>query len=136
MELNKQVVNLELSKKLKELGYPQEGLFMWVESYASVEIWGTTNIGQYPSYSMLCVAPTVAELLDKMPSGARVLDWSLDKCDGIYTCWLFRTDNINAEKNGIHMEDGYENPANCLAKMLMWLVENNYVEFRKKQDGK
>ena len=31
MKLEDQVASLELSRKLKEAGYPQEGLFWWVD---------------------------------------------------------------------------------------------------------
>ena len=33
MDLKKQVCSLELAKKLKELGVPQESLFKWVGTY-------------------------------------------------------------------------------------------------------
>lgn len=58
----KQVARLELSQKLKELGYPQESLFYW---YKSVEedTWKITDneLMKDERWSW-CSAPTVAEL--------------------------------------------------------------------------
>ena len=57
-------MDYELAKQLKDAGFPQYGDFMWVESYGRIERWPTTNIGQYPSYSLLCTAPTLSELIE------------------------------------------------------------------------
>lgn len=62
MPLEKQCASLELSKELKELGYPQESLFYWAfvtdgnEFGYSLEMHNTAD----ETYS----APTVAELLE------------------------------------------------------------------------
>lgn len=57
-------MNYKLAKELKDAGFPQEGEFMWVDTYGKKERWATKNIGMYPSYSFLYIAPTLEELID------------------------------------------------------------------------
>ena len=85
MKLEQQVTSLELSKKLKELGVKQEGLFLWTldESYDKE---GTllmkdghghySLLDEFCSYSFNkynynCSAFTVAELGELLPSGLK-----------------------------------------------------------------
>lgn len=62
MPLEKQVCSLELAKKLKELGYPQESLYIWVDNEGEPKVY--FDDGYRPAYTNLfyCSAPTVAEL--------------------------------------------------------------------------
>ena len=76
MELSQQVVNLELSKRLKELGVKQESLFQWIEEFDNEfkiypssphfphPDWRHINTIDYYSYS----AFTASELLEMLPS--------------------------------------------------------------------
>lgn len=65
MELEKQVVSLELAKKLKELNVTQESLFIWQQTTggewyvqeAALSVWGSIS---YPTF-------TVAELGEMLP---------------------------------------------------------------------
>ena len=76
MKLEQQVPSLELCKRLKELGYPQIGLFWWDQMY-------TRKSGEYKKDSKEflvfkktgiggeCVAPTVSELIKDLQSVAK-----------------------------------------------------------------
>ena len=63
MKLEHQVTSLDLSKKLKELGYPQEGLWWWVFD----KVWKPLLTGTPTIYKDKIVAPTVAELGERLP---------------------------------------------------------------------
>lgn len=68
MKPEKQVVSLELSKRLKELDYPQEGLWKWAKYSQdnAPEKWELEPC----SYGLMMidyVAPTVAELGEQLP---------------------------------------------------------------------
>ena len=68
MKLEKQVVNLELSKKLKELGVKQESYFAYVNTKQKGEIHLLTTLSHYVGEENFISAYTVAELgvmLDK-----------------------------------------------------------------------
>jgi hypothetical protein len=66
--LEKQVVNLELSKRLKKLGVRQESLFDWGKYAYGDEIKVVPTFGyQEHPYSYICSAFTVAELGEMLP---------------------------------------------------------------------
>lgn len=71
MNPKEQVCSLELSKQLKEAGYPQEGLFWWVfpesESRPMLFFGHRDNAFNKSNHGNIIVASTVAELLDKFP---------------------------------------------------------------------
>lgn len=68
MELQKQLTSLELSKRLKELGMPQESLFYWLE-YDSPAAGGGFELGDHAPYKGQegFAAYTVAELDELLP---------------------------------------------------------------------
>jgi len=114
MKLENQVPSLELCKKLKELGYSQKGLFYWYveegKTFISVE-----ELDLEECY----VAPTVAEMGE----------WLDGTRSGMY----------GEEARCIHFKhgDGHseydKTEANARAKMLIWLVENDYIDFKEKK---
>lgn len=74
MKLEQQVISLELSKRLKELGVKQESLFQWkhnTESTSgSIDDWVLTQYGTVPyeiNSDYHASAFTVAELLEQIP---------------------------------------------------------------------
>jgi len=78
MQLEQQVVSLELSKQLKEAGYPQEGLWWWGRRTAREDTpaskWDIfwykdvlSPYAPYPEVNEIYVAPTVAELGEALP---------------------------------------------------------------------
>lgn len=132
-EPEKEVPKLELCKKLKELGYPQDGggwywreeenrsfLGIFVDKsdlgWTLVEyidgIWMKSPYLEGERLKNLIKAPTVRELGEwvevgwhKLPTGTKT------KC-----CFPYSPSEINP---------------NILAKDLLWLIENGYVKFDK-----
>ena len=66
MELSKQVCSLELSKQLKENGYPQEGLWRWSNYHYCwddhIEGWYQWRGTKYP-----CIREKASEVCDEPP---------------------------------------------------------------------
>lgn len=151
MELEKQVVSLDLSRKLKELGVKQESVFVWsvpdpsqaknadeklvLGKYCEVLLcyrqqdWGGRGFEAIPAY-------TIQELLELLPLEIKG-DWE------DYQMVVFR---MNAENGGEVFQVRYEGidqdtfhfsddsalePATdqylviALAKMLTYLIEKN-----------
>jgi hypothetical protein len=127
MKLENQVCNLELAKKLKELGIKQKSYFYW---QSCCNGW---LLSESEYFCTTCEAPvktisafTVAELGEMLP-------------DNIYInsdiCWLDITKIINKWSINyrvgcavarIKIED--KNEANAKAKMLTWLIENKHIK--------
>lgn len=138
MELEQQVVSLELSKKLKELGVPQDSLFYWWAT--DIEIDGLTwwEVGAKEPKRGKAVrrledrqpvsAFSVAELGEMLPNKIGDGYWIItgkDK-DG----WFCAYNKPQGGKaNYIHLVSE-ETEADARAKMLIWLVENRYLDFK------
>lgn len=113
MELEKQVANLELSRRLKDLGVRQESLFYW--------LWKKYDEGEEGHFELVnwcdgqrspVAAFTVAELGEMLPDRFRA-----DKRDGKWwgTCEeLLKPETANTETD-------------VRAKMLVYLMENNFL---------
>jgi len=123
MKLENQVVSLELAKKLKELGFEQESLFYHLQNtfgdkkyLGIVDKTGNNPKGGNTYYS----AYTVTELLELCPPSTSILK---------------RTDVIGKNPPRYYAENwdtAYseiynENPADALAKLLIYLKENNLI---------
>lgn len=115
----KEVVSLELSKKLKENGYPQEGHFWWASHNKKNYVLTCNQIGFTLEEWKHCdriVAPTVAELGEILPGRIegigfiRTIKWSNDK-------FSISIGNI--------YEQNADSEANARAKMFICLLENN-----------
>ena len=120
MNLNDQVVNLELSKRLAEMGIKKMSLFYW------------HNDGKeyYPSYGdpqyCLCGANysafTVIELLEILPIGE----------DDFYGIYITKGDSkyfVSYNNNiGENEEFTDYNLANALASMLITLIESGIIK--------
>lgn len=124
MNLQDQVTNLELSKKMKDLGFPQESLFYWRTPREDRNIYGDLiyksfaphlqygGNGEYSAY-------TVAELGTLLPKTYMSFHDSLDHwyCEDLDTF-------INPQYKSI----SYETEANARAAMLVYLKENNLID--------
>lgn len=118
MELSKQIVSLELAKKLKELGVKQESLHLWQYVYAH-KGYEIDNGDLDPS--MTFSAFTVAELGEMLPEYANVngmQTWFCDKENGKWRCG-FRY-NINTVQKA-------DTESDARAKMLIYLLENKLI---------
>ena len=107
--LEQEVPSLELCRKLKEVGYPQDGGgWYWIESYRDewyIDIWDSV---------FLQIAKLQVKDYIKAPTCRELGEW--------------------IEKSSIAEEYAYYplqiNPDN-LAEDLIWLAENEYVKFKE-----
>ena len=122
MKLKEQVTNLELSKKLKELGVEQKSLYCWNEEHKQIN---SGKIGweketkledsnQVANFFACISAFTVAELGEDIPS--EFLN-------------LIKKDEVGRLRWNIKEYICYENTeANSRAKMLIYLIENDLIK--------
>ena len=123
MKIEQQVVSLELSKKLKGLGYEQEEVWCWYEDMNK----RTYQIGIYASYRRDCVAPTASELLERLPN-VIVHRLYLDPDYGKKENW--KTGHWTGGYKTIHWAVDYKQEKSCNDKSLpnalakMWIYLN------------
>lgn len=137
MELSKQVCSLELAKKLKELGFKQESLFVYQKithegsRKISLELEMVDNWEYFKSPNGYISAYTVSELGEMLPFGVTSLHidtrFSGENGESDYTKlkggnWLCRNENRGKRKN-IYADT----EANARAKILIYLKENNLI---------
>jgi len=136
MQIEKQVCSLELSKQLKECGYKQEGLWLWVEnskdgtirlwfqeaaeiefnSYknASFSKWKKQNTTMFDTCRVYS-APTATELLDRLPEYIRVKKYG----SSFVVKWDRKDSNVPAI--------GEDKCANALAEMYIYLQKEGLI---------
>lgn len=145
MNIEKQVCSLELAQKLKELCVPQESYFAWYDENENMELACQNNNGIFrfkdgaiipPSHGQrnYCAAFTVAELGEMLPS--MILGDDEDDQDHI----LFLEISKDANEDYWDVEYSYfegaqfiehdYNLANAMAKMLIYLIENNLLNVK------
>lgn len=114
-----QVTNLELSQKLKSLGYKQEGLFWWSKQ-GDQKTWKVEH-GRYFAVDKRqdCVAPTVVELGKWLPTDHPIPQKFTDGWGGVV---------------GAFHVIGAKTMANAYAKWVIWLRENNYINFKEENE--
>jgi hypothetical protein len=140
MKIENQVCSLELSKKLKKLGVKQKSLWWWCEDKqrnnkeSFFKLYGVSiaqsrkfNVPEFSIYS----AFTVAELGDILPHYITIAGYAEFLK---YRKWIFSKDKstIHKVEYGEDCQPFYEykkadTEANARAKMLIWLIENKYV---------
>jgi hypothetical protein len=133
MNIESQVPNLELCKRLKALGFEQETYCYWypipkvIEKGIIIENGYEILIGKnartYGS-AVTFSAPTVAELVEELPSTIRY-----EKLD-LWLKLIKYSDNYNCfygwgGESRLDQQD--ENLSNVLAKMWIHLKENNLI---------
>jgi hypothetical protein len=130
--LEKQVCNLALAKRLKELGVKQESLFYWVkevatkgENYHAVYLYGVSDTKRR-FINIQCSAFTVAELGEMLLQ----INWQhyepyLNK-EGWQWFFQVKWGRSNAWHKKYHGEPA-NTEADARAKMLIYLVEQNRV---------
>jgi hypothetical protein len=137
MKLEDQLCSLELAKRLKELGIKKNSLFCWIgienENITTYAISYFVEIFKNESLiKEIYSAFTVAELLEILPlingcplqllKGHKILD-----CVSTYYA---RYDQLPMHYETIESLVDI-NPANTLAKMLIYLIENNLYDLPK-----
>ncbi len=123
MKLEDQVVNLELSKRLKELDIKQESSFYYlnIDGEGEYYIYFMEHMPEEDEYEGDPIAAfTVAELIDLLPCEIGNPHLEIGKHrDGTYGVEY------------LCMENGYTNDktlANSAAKMLIYLLENGLIK--------
>jgi hypothetical protein len=151
MELEKQVVSLELAKRLKELGVPQNSLFEYrlFNITSTEDFWSKPiMVGQVPEkigeayvgggrLSAFTVAE-LGELLPKTLPGAKYQTflqqhWKM-KRDHYCNCEQCKADktetlvvNLGYWNGGVDLEGEAENEADARAKLLIQLIERKMI---------
>jgi len=129
MELKDQVCSLELAKRLKELGVKQKGLFSWARQ-GGFKNWGLELYPPKPQLKRIgrdyYVAFTSSELFNILPSvkcyePQLVRGYLFGDTQLKYCCRYDGTESDNSPFVDI-------NPCNALAKMLVYLIENELME--------
>ena len=117
MKLEEQVTSLELSKRLKELGFKQESLFWWCESVSKEYL-----LEYYvfkPAYEGNDCIPayTVAELGEMLLNRYNMRYFYANASPEMK--WATMTDALHGEYG--------KTMADSMAKMLIYLKENNLI---------
>lgn len=132
MKLEEQVVSLELAKKLKKLGVPQDSLWYWIngELYCSY----CSETGDIPLSQEEYSAFTVAELIVRLPESVEInklIYWfRIEKYKNKYACGyclVIRESGESGEDITYHKEiDSIM--VDAVAKMLIYLLENKIIK--------
>ena len=122
MELEKQVVSLELARKLKTLGVKQDSHHVHYFNENLKYFIILPNLGCDKSIeTKYCSAFTVAELGEMLPSN----DTNYSKDGNMWSC-------VYGKPMPEHIHATFEEIfADAMAKMLIYLIENKYVEVGK-----
>jgi len=125
-----QVSNLELSKKIKELGVKQESLWWWcrlTQEFRLLEFSKVKNLNREKSSAF-----TVAELGEILPKGI------YDKKEGfgelsitpVNSIWVISYPKIK-NRNEVLFWEQEKTLANAMAKMVIYLLKNKLMEIPK-----
>ena len=127
MKLENQVVNLDLSKQLKETDYPQKGLFWYIikESFLTKKSVG--SLWYYKenfSGQEICVAPTVAELGEALPENclSSKNSRSTGEREVIWTCYP-----TPVSRGRVDCPVTANTEAGCRAKMWLYLKKEKLL---------
>lgn len=137
MQLEKQLANLELSKKLKELGVKQESLFYWQPLWQPGEkaqlmhlIWPASKIENRPDIEQTMLpysAFTVAELGEMLPLGCSSTKINEYKKDGTTKIWQSNTARYIGGRDGRMIIEYGNTEADARAKMLIYLLDHKLI---------
>ncbi len=141
MKLESQVINLEVAKRLKELGVKQESVFVWMQEkpirasnapdwrVRLASGWNLPNVFDY------VYAFTVAELGEMLPE--YILGDEGMKFDLTYwkdsELWQvsYWWDEDSRRSSGMKIETTMDgNEANARGKMLIYLLENSLITLK------
>ena len=134
-DIEKEVPSLELCRKLKELGYPQDDGWYWVQEIFGYKYeWKLCLLvnSPYAVDSYKIKAPTLGEMEEVLSAKIDALrdgsDWFL-RIEKWGDCWYV---DLSKFAYCVCSEKGEKLP-NAYAKMLIWLAENGYLNFAKKE---
>lgn len=131
MKLESQVCNLELSKKLRELGVPQESLFCWIEEAGKKPNVGRLPVKEeryawfpesYPDLFKWYSAFTIAEMGEMLPDAVASYRYrTIDEGDKDEWACIKYVEGNHAKYERIYLAP---TEADARAKMLIYLLEN------------
>jgi hypothetical protein len=126
MNPSDQVVSLELSKRLKELGVKQKSLFYWVDLIEPYIVPVITNSDKkiFTALTHDILPPTVFSAFTVAELGEMIPEWfdSLKRLSNDWVCRFY-------EKNGdIYHHSFDQTEANARAKMLIYLYEQGLIK--------
>lgn len=122
MTLEKQVVSLELARKLKELGVRQESAFYWRELSGECKLHKNYSVNVKRREWVYCFAAfTVAELGEMLPIKTASYREAGDH-------WEMRMSNPSYEAKQFTHDLRTATEADARAKMLCYLIEQKIVE--------
>lgn len=133
MTLQFQVPSRELCERLKELRYKQEGVFWWVKTTAGQK-WEVLPIPISSMANGNIVAPTIAELLEAMPT-------EVEKDGHLYflTVEKIRDGYYGVHYSKIQQDDKHaliaslgESLANVLSECLVYLAQQGLIKLSVK----
>lgn len=138
LPLEQQVCSLQSAKRLKELNCTQESLFYWGHKDNSWFVYGSYWNGK-PSFNGIYSAYTVAELGELLPY--EIIHPKLKYAVGVLTILKPKSNwfiGYGREGMSVFPQDvANPNEAEARAKMLIYLHENNLIEFKGRNgDGK
>ena len=140
MPIINHVTSLELSRRLKELGVPQKSCFYHVRISDTLDgrqdwllrnsKWGKASLEEYSAY--------LASELDKIIADATNGDYAFITNEELTMGYhvyepIIEIENLKLTRTGYKLEviesAGVmdENPANCRAKMLIYLIKNHLI---------
>lgn len=130
MNLEQQVISLDLSKRLYELGVKQESLFYWTEKDEYSELGYGLSVSlvkddliyyhsEFNSYS----AFTASELLELIPLSINDWIFKIESNNGVYEIKYCSYDG----KKQLWVSN-HTNILNALSKMIIHLIENKLIE--------
>lgn len=136
MKIESQVVSLDLSKQLKEAGYPQEGYFVWIQDFDNeIKLYDDTQMSDYFGCRSreICIAPTVAELGEALPD-FHYSKYSKNTSKSILEKH-YLTHSYNLRKTGVREKTCYDeirlgdnnSEADARAKMWLYLKEKGLL---------
>lgn len=128
MELEKQVVSLELAKRLKELGVPQESVFQWAayetqdgryldEHYRIVAKGLQKYVDCYDDYIAALTVAGLGEMLGQFWSGKQGDSFQCKR-------WVHERDEATQVA---------DTEADARAKMLCYLIENKLISLSRRE---
>lgn len=128
MRIEDQCVNLELAKKLEELGFPQESLFYWGRPHGfGWMLMDDKGVDEQAPVEEVS-AFTVAELGEMLPMGKRMNYRVVPTIDGWRGEKYHNPGRVSAEFVGLQLKGvGDDNQANCWAQLIIYLKENKLI---------
>jgi len=130
----KEVPSLELCKRLRELGYPQEG-GGWYYDISWYPWVGLTFVENPPNdlFFRTCFikAPTLRELGEWLPS---INDVAYPFCVKLPRGFEWYVECVEDNERRIRVRGFTNTESNARAEMLIWLVENGFVKFQNTED--